>query len=297
MDLKPIDAALAGYVGLLDKTERARLTFFREIWEVQAEIAAQRTGVAYAVPDARDLRFWSAEHIPALRRAPVSIEAGELVESVERIVACMLDKGGFAPEACEVLASIGWDDRVRESPLETAGSNPAAYGERLCRELLDEGADAAGARVAASAVSLALRALLENAARALQDARVRAAAGLAHSVMCPICGTHASVARVGASAGKEGRGKTLWCAQCGTIWEFDRVRCARCGTRNQARLHYLSIEGDDAHRIATCDECGGYIRTVYQDDALAPFSFEVEDVVMAKLDHIVARGLAGWKAR
>ena len=64
------------------------------------------------------------------------------------------------------------------------------------------------------------------------------------------------------------------------------MRCARCGTRNQAHLHFFNIEGDDAHRIATCDECGGYMRTLYSDDALAPCSYEVEDVVMARLDAI-----------
>ena len=74
------------------------------------------------------------------------------------------------------------------------------------------------------------------------------------------------------------------CAQCGCAWEFERVRCVRCGTQNQSRLHYFNLEGDEAHRLATCDECGGYTRTVYEEDALAPFSFEVEDVVMAKLD-------------
>ena len=70
------------------------------------------------------------------------------------------------------------------------------------------------------------------------------------------------------------------------------MRCARCGTRNQGHLHYFNVEGDDSHRIATCDECGGYMRTVFQDDALVPFSFDVEDVVMARLDSIALNQLA-----
>ncbi len=103
-----------------------------------------------------------------------------------------------------------------------------------------------------------------------------------------MCGGAPVAGRVGGESSTQGRGKTLWCAQCGTSWEVERVRCARCGTQNQAHLHYYNVEGDDAHRIATCDECGGYLRTVYADDALAPFSFEVEDVVMARLDAIAA---------
>lgn len=74
------------------------------------------------------------------------------------------------------------------------------------------------------------------------------------------------------------------------MWEFERVRCVRCGTRNRGHLHYHSIEGDDAHRIQSCDECGGYICSVFEEDELqlAPFSFEVEDVVMTRLDVIAA---------
>lgn len=47
-----------------------------------------------------------------------------------------------------------------------------------------------------------------------------------------------------------------------------------------------TLMGDDAHRIHKCDECNGYIRTVFIEDALRPFSYEVEEVVTAKLDAI-----------
>lgn len=107
-----------------------------------------------------------------------------------------------------------------------------------------------------------------------------------------MCGAPATAARVGATKKNDGRAKTLWCAQCGSTWAFERVRCARCGTRNQGHLHYFNVEGDDPHRIAICDECGGYMRTVFQDDVLAPFSFDVEDVVMARLDSIAMNQLA-----
>ena len=292
MNLKLIDAALAGYEDMLDEADRARLAFFRDIWSVQAEIAAEHVGVAHIVPKAQDLRAWSEEGVAVLHRAPVSIGAPVLVDAIVRIVAVMVDKGAFVSEVRDSLGSIPWKSLVEGSPLEVAGSNPSAYVEAFARKLSNEGADVAVVPVAASAVSLALRALIEDAAQALQGARESAVAGIANPVECPVCGASATVARVGASKGSEGRGKTLWCGQCSTVWDFERVRCARCGTRNQGHLHYFNIEGDDAHRIATCDECGGYVRTVYQDDALAPFSFEVEDVVMARLDLIAARRLA-----
>ena len=69
--------------------------------------------------------------------------------------------------------------------------------------------------------------------------------------------------------------------------EFDRIRCPRCGTRNQGNLHYFNIEGDEGHRIGTCDECGSYIRTRFAGEGdNAPYSPEVEDVVMARLDAV-----------
>ena len=61
----------------------------------------------------------------------------------------------------------------------------------------------------------------------------------------------------------------------------------RCGTRNQGNLHYFNIEGDEGHRIGTCDECGSYIRTCFAGEGdNAPYSPEVEDVVMARLDAV-----------
>ena len=136
----------------------------------------------------------------------------------------------------------------------------------------------------AMAAALALRAFLEGPATAVERALREAGADEPHSVRCPVCGGEAAVAQVSGAPAGQGRAKRLWCAQCGCAWEFERVRCVRCGTQNQSRLHYFNLEGDEAHRLATCDECGGYTRTVYEEDALAPFSFEVEDVVMAKLD-------------
>lgn len=61
----------------------------------------------------------------------------------------------------------------------------------------------------------------------------------------------------------------------------------RCGMRNQGNLHYFNIEGDGGHRIGTCDECGNYIRTRFAGEGdNAPYSPEVEDVVMARLDAV-----------
>ena len=52
-------------------------------------------------------------------------------------------------------------------------------------------------------------------------------------------------------------------------------------------MGYFNIEGDEGHRIGTRDECGSYIRTRFAgEDDSAPYSPEVEDVAMARLDAV-----------
>lgn len=283
MNLKAIDAALAAYRDKLDDADNARLSFFRELWEAQDEIAAQ-AATAYDVPDAASLKDWAREGLPVLSQAPVPLDGAALAQAMGRIAEALSAHGGFAPSASEALARTNWERLVAASDLAAAGSDPARYVEEFAELLADDGCAEDAASIGATATSLALRALLEGPATAVEQARRAAGADEPHSVRCPVCGGEAAVAQVSGAPAGQGRGKRLWCAQCGCAWDFERVRCARCGTQNQGHLHYFNLEGDEAHRLATCDECGGYTRTVYEEDALAPFSFEVEDVVMAKLD-------------
>lgn len=284
MNLKAIDAAMAAYRTNLDDADNARLAFFRELWGVQDNVARE-SAVSYDVPGADDLKRWARADEPVLKHAPVSLDGAALAEAMERLSEALIEHGGFPESTKEALARTNWERMVSASDLEAAGSEPARYVEEFAGLLADDGMDEDAAGVGAVAVALALRALLEGPAGAIESARREAArAGEPHSLACPVCGGEAAVAQVSGAPAGQGRAKSLWCAQCGCVWEFERVRCARCGMQNQGHLHYFNLEGDEAHRLATCDECGSYVRTVYEESALAPFSFEVEDVVMAKLD-------------
>ncbi len=302
MNLKQIDAAIRAYQGTLEEGDVARLDFFRELWGKLAEQAANG-GVAegstetdgasdgvepYVGAPASKRRTWSAAGEAVSSHAPASVDAAAFAAALDAACACVVEKGGFAEGVNEALARTKWDRIVAASSLDMAGSDPAAYLEDLADLLVDDGMTEDQARVGALVASLALRCQLEAPAQAVSQALGEAGCTEPHPLRCPVCGGAPSAARVGGQNSTQGRGKTLWCAQCGTTWEFDRVRCARCGTHNQGHLHYFNVEGDDAHRIATCEECGGYVRTTYADDALAPFSFEVEDVVMARLAAIAA---------
>ena len=286
MNLKAIDAALAAYRGKLDEGDAARLEFFRKLWDAVNADAAP--GAGYDVPSDADLRAWYTAGEPVFAQAPAAVEAAPFAEALARADACAAEHGGFDEGTADALGRTKWDRIVAASPLDEAGKDPAAYLDALADLLVDDGMAEGQARTAALVASLALRSQLEAPARAVSRALAPAGCAAPRPLDCPVCGGAPAAARVGGENSTQGRGKTLWCAQCGTTWEIERVRCARCGTQNQGRLHYFNVEGDDAHRIATCDECGGYMRTVYADDALAPFSFEVEDVVMARLDAIAA---------
>ena len=174
----------------------------------------------------------------------------------------------------------------------------AALSRGVCAAIARAGMVEQQAQMGQLFASLALRWQLEGPAEVVARARKKAKVFYDHQMHCPACGGDAALARVGEGGSGDGRNKSLWCPQCGTTWEFDRVRCPRCGTRNQGHLHYFNIEGDEAHRIGTCDECGGYIRTRFAGEGdNAPWSAEVEDVVMARLDAVAADpSFAGGKA-
>lgn len=287
MNFKQIDAAIAFYRDSADETTNARLAFFREIWETMGAVS-EKHGEAqpYRVPEADALQACARDHVPVFSVSAVAIDREAFAEAVRALADLVARQAAFPDTLAEELTDQPWEQWVAQSPLELAGSDPAGYVEAFACMLELGGLSESSASIGAIAASLSLRALLEAPARSVVEAMRIAGADRAHPLRCPVCGGEPTIARVGETEASQGRGKELWCGQCATAWSFERVRCARCGTQNQSRLHYYNVEGDDSHRIAVCDECEGYVRTVYQQDASAPFSFEVEDVAMAPLDAI-----------
>jgi FdhE protein len=302
LDMNQVDFAIRSYKGQLEDSEYERLLFFRDLWEIQAEAAqAHADDVRFAVPDANELKALSESGTPVLSAYPAKISADALVDTVSKIFERMSKFGQFDESARTALSRVAWDRMVTASDVSLSGKDPVAYVDTFEQLLCDDGLNEDSARIGASALALALRALLQKAADEIQEARRDGDADQPYPTNCPVCGSTAAVARVGGGGKTKGRSRTLWCAQCGCVWDIERVRCARCGTQNQGHLHFFNVEGDDNHRIATCDECGGYIRTVYEEDDplknLYPFNFEVEDVLMARLDLIAYRQLVAQEAQ
>ena len=132
----------------------------------------------------------------------------------------------------------------------------------------------------------ALRAhLLLPAKNAAQDYTNSADKSADSPLACPVCGYSETLSWVGEFTAHHGNERVKYCPLCASQWAFERIRCGRCGTKNQGHLHYTNEEHDNSHRILICDECHSYERVVFQEHLESPaFSIEVEDVVMAPLD-------------
>jgi FdhE protein len=83
--------------------------------------------------------------------------------------------------------------------------------------------------------------------------------------------------------------RLLRCGLCAAEWEFARLRCPFCGTRDHEVLGYLAVDGEDTrYRAATCDACRGYVKMVATLAALTGPGLLVADVATLHLDLVAA---------
>lgn len=295
MDMNRIDQAIKAYEETVPHEDAARLLFFKGLLEVQASHAKKvAESLTYSTPSAVEVEEWYRSQKPVFYLAPVMVDPELFIAALEDCSSYLIDEGSLLPEIDKALRFFDWRALIEESNLKIAGSDPIVYIDSVCEayEARDEQAVSADEGqvlplgTLALVLAYGLRPMLETAAAQVMaslDAK-KVNENYKHPVTCPCCGSHASAALVGPTPSGAANGKTLYCANCGSVWEFERIRCAHCGTRNQSKLHYFHLEGDEAHRLYLCDECGNYMRTVFLEDLNVPFVFEVEDVVMTKLD-------------
>lgn len=288
MDLKAMERAIEAYAPLGSDADRARLEFFAGLYRLEDEWAdrvAAKCG--YPVPAAEQVEAWYRNGEAVFAHAPVSVDPDLFSQTLADMAAYLADGAGLEDAAAAGLASCDWKAFCGLADLALAGRDPAAFVEACLTDT-----DAFGltsdtpVTLFAMTLAFALRAWLMKPSEA-----VMAVAPQDHHkhncpLDCPVCGAPSAASFVGQSAGSDGNGRMQYCATCGAQWYFERIRCGVCGTQNQSRLHYYNLEGDNAHRIQSCDECGQYQRVVFQEDIPGPLCMEVEDVVMAKLDRV-----------
>jgi len=103
---------------------------------------------------------------------------------------------------------------------------------------------------------------------------------------CPVCGNRPLLGEL------RGLEQILFlrCGWCAAQWEFPRLQCPFCLTRDHQRLGYLNVDGEgEKERAATCDNCRTYVKLVNTLTALSPIDLLVADASTLHLD-LVARG-------
>ena len=288
MNLHTIDAAIQSYVEVLSAAELNTLDFFRGIFEIQAHHGelVVRDSDYEPLPETMLEQAYHNEK-PAFLLKSVKIDPQKFLAALTDCSSYLLEKGKLMPTSEAALRDFDWESCIKDSDLTLGGSDPSAYIATVC-ENEQKKTSSLPSETMALVLSFALRPMLESSAEKVMNSfdHKTVNENFNRPIACPACGSHTSAAVVGPTPSGAPNGKMNYCALCGTQWEFERIRCANCGTQNQGKLHYFNLEGDNAHRLYLCDECGSYTRTVFREDMKSLFCFEVEDVVMAKLDAV-----------
>lgn len=290
MNLFMMEKAFAKYREGASASDTARYDFFEGLFRL---LAARGEKVACAfegpLPDRDGLRalHWSGRSL--LEGTPLQIDRGDFAQTCQQVAGHFVENASLEEGAANELAKFDWDAFCAKADLALAGRDPAAFLDACLADISSFGVSAnLPASVFALVPYYALRAHLDAPAQQVAKAADMASDTSSHDhpLACPFCGSPSTAAVVGQVAGTDGKGRMLYCGQCGTTWAFERVRCAHCGERSSDKLHYFHLEGDSAHRLHLCNTCGSYERTVFQEDLAVPLSMEAEEVVMAKLDKV-----------
>lgn len=297
MNLDNVKTAVEAYLPTATESEGARLRFFEGLLEIQQAHADEADKLPYAAPDDDVVVERYRSGVPVFAEYPVTVDAAAFAATCRDIAGYLAEHAGLASAAAEALSAYDWDAFVQKAPMKMAGSDPATFVEKVLQGINDYAVPSQlPTNVFMMPVMFALRAHLQPAAERIAelyaDNLPEEDYGYVHQLDCPVCGTPSSASWIGESSdssGMSGRRRKQYCGTCGTQWDFERIRCANCGSTDQNHLHYTNIEGDRAHQLLHCDECGFTQKVVFQEELpYAPAVMEVEDVVMAKLDQLLA---------
>ena|SRR5438128_677378 len=212
------------------------------------------------------------DHVPALASAHAAAKLAGGVPLL-RGEHLNLDVKAFQRRWLQVCAAMHrHQDGTNANRLAEALQNGNLDPNALSVEFLGGGAQAIHARadvfgldpgLTATIVRLTLFPALERINRAL--AALRDGVPWTQGY-CPTCG---SWPLLGEFRGLE-QTRLLRCGLCAAEWEFSRLRCVFCDTRDHRLLGYLHVDGEESrYRATTCDACRGYIKMV---STLGPLS-------------------------
>lgn len=283
------DRAVKAYLETADGATTARLRFLNGLWDMQREI--ETNAPVSVAPDAAAAQRALASGQPLFWVMEPEVPAEDYRAAVDRMAAYVADDAGLEPEQSSALREIDIVAALPDRRVAGAARDSRAFVEQVSEALRTqtEGAvsHATVAFVLLSALTPFLAGASATALASLGDSRQQTWGSRA----CPVCGSPPSLGRITRSTHAGAGERRLWCPLCRAEWGFDRVRCARCGTRAAERLHYVYEERDAAHRVHLCDECHGYLKVVVENELDKPLSMVVEEAISIALDAVAsARG-------
>lgn len=282
MNMDLVARVADAYLQTAEGPDAARLRFFEGLWDVQSGIEAKDR--PYQAADAAAAREALLSGKPLFLLSAPEVRLAEYEDAVSRIAVYASDMAGLPAEQAEALRDADFSAAIGEKRLAGAVHSAETFVEAVAADM---GAQPDGPLTPATVAFVLISALVpfligpsRSAINALGDADL----SVWTMGTCPVCGTMASLGRMGEGSTAQGARRTLWCGQCHAEWDYERIRCVRCGCRDAGKFHYSHVEGDPAHRVHLCDECHGYTRFVFINDLDKPVSMVVEDVVSVFLD-------------
>lgn len=260
-----------------------QLEFFSRIWDIQDEFEAK--AAEYAAPSAEDAKQALRQHQTLLSVSVPAVPLEPYRDAVRAIAAAMAEGSGLAEEQTKALAEVDLGAAVSEESLASALSG---FDVLVTDTLASAGDERLTEPLVSFILTEAITPFLKGAAKAAMTAVGKYDWLQWDSGLCPACGTPASSGVIRDEGELQGGRRWLSCPLCRAQWEYARLRCARCGTRNQDDLEYLYDNEDTAHRVHTCKNCHGYTPVAFEKELRAIAVPEVEEVVMVRLETAAA---------
>ncbi len=220
---------------------------------------------------------------PYIKLKPLSIDPKVFRQKCVELQQLFVNQGVIHdPQQLKLIKSFNWA-ALSDKTIGKAGSDPTEFFILANEELCVNTDDPIAPIVLAAMLVQVVRAFLSNLGNEMTA--YIGEHGNNQSLKCPTCGEAPSLSSVIESA-ESSKARKLFCVCCGTVWPFERVRCARCGTREPDKLSYIHSEQDKAHLLHLCSKCGGYTPTVFQESLGITFDFDVEQAAIGVVEAV-----------
>lgn len=256
-----------------------QLGFFAKLWAIQDEYEAR--AAEYVPPSAEDAERALRQHQTLLSLAEVTVPADDYRDAVRAVAALMAEDAGLPEEQTAALKETDLGAAISDEALSEALSGFDLFVTKVATASGDE---RLGEPLLSFVLSEALTPFVKAAARSAMKAAGRFDWLQWDSGLCPACGTPAASGVVRDEGELQGGRRWLSCPLCRAEWEYARLRCTRCGSRNHKHLEYLFDTEDPGHRVHVCTNCKGYTPVAFEKELQTIAIPEVEEIVMVRLE-------------